>query len=833
MSLLKEDTLINMGFDDNDLDSTEYSKLNTLPSALQKKREESTEESTGLLQTIIEDDIEKLKGQYQDNLSTWSLEIKLALTREHEDESEDVDLEVKCKGRINVLQAAIILNKEKVFDYLIKTVPKETLQGKVELSSSNGKSDLLSEMEKVIIVERWIYQATCAHLAVIYMPSALHSLLTTAPDLKDQPSGQFKNCPLHLAARNGDGLCTRILIEHKAKLGVEDRNGNTPLLYASRNDKLSSLSELLEAGADPFKANGNGKTPLDKAKSYECAQLLLDFMEKDRGKGKEGKMKLIRAALDSSAKRNQLSDATEAILDSAITSIESNSQLCVFDMSLLLTPNARKEEEPSKEMEEMGETIVPPTLTMNNSEMDVHNKMIECEKPQLLLHPLMSMWLHVKWHLQKDTISVTAEMFLNLLHVLVMTALAYWFIDVVSCKEMPLVDDALSGCLQAANGQYMCPMDGHNNTWKVVEEPFHCFKGPKDLWGCMENETHWKKLGNDDEDKNSCFDNKNALESCINDDSYESYEMRCVKNGIRTAEDKTPYPLLPICQALGYSSLWDCWVLNTSIVIVTLTTMMVVFRELIEVLVRGPREYFGEKENLLQFFICLASIGFLCLAPFHHVLGTHVAAWALFAAWLDLTTYLGRFGLIGDHVFLMFKVTIVLLKCFVVFLPTLLGFGMGFAMLLHGNPNFESWVTSCLKVVTMMLGELEFDEHFIYHEVKEIGGRNYSTQIMYLLFALMVAVIIMNLIVALAISATEDLKMDSQIIQVQKRVDDIVTEEKVSDSKVPRIREIVKTIFSCFSKSYEKRPKNVKELLDHKIKKVSKTFTQPKNVPLR
>jgi len=252
---------------------------------------------------------------------------------------------------------------------------------------------------------------------------------------------------------------------------------------------------------------------------------------------------------------------------------------------------------------------------------------------------------------------------------------------------------------------------------------------------------------------------------------------------------------------------------------------MTLFREFRELnaliarksIARGCYAYLKSNENRIQLFICLTSATFIGLAPFHTELATHFGAWALFAAWIDLTYYIGRFKIIGEYVYIVNNVSKILLRCLIVYVPTLIAFSFGFSMLLHANPAFESWVSSGLKVMTMMLGELEFGENFIYHEVKEIGGRNYSVQIMYLLFALMVAVVIMNLIVAMTISAADDLKVESEIIKVYKQVKDIVTDGQVAarSNWFTTADCLRKIYFRCFS-NVKEQPKMVKELLEQK-----------------
>eukprot|EP00093_Oithona_nana_P000756 00756.XXX_1254_2264_1 [CDS] Oithona nana genome sequencing. len=221
-------------------------------------------------------------------------------------------------------------------------------------------------------------------------------------------------------------------------------------------------------------------------------------------------------------------------------------------------------------------------------------------------------------------------------------------------------------------------------------------------------------------------------------------------------------------------------------------------------------------------------MSFIGLAGYHTELATHFGAWALFFAWIDLTTYLGRFGIIGEYVYIVFNVTKILLRCLIVYVPTLIAFTFGFSMLLHSNPAFESWISASLKVLTMMLGELEFGDHFIYHEVQEIGGRNHSVQLMYLLFVLMVAVIIMNLVVAMTISATNELRHESEIIQVKKKVKDIVTAGNVDKTECCKTSKLLRKIYSKIPGT-QQLPKMVKEFLIQKdTEKICLSRKRPK-----
>ena len=810
-----------------------FSPLDSLPSTL---RYNFKDDHDSVLEAIIYDDVDFMKNQNPKSLQIWSLKVKLALTikdipENNEDqntednaEEDEVDANARSKfrGTFNALHVATILESTKVFHYLLNNMPEEMLKQVVAINPNAP-----DKIDEVDVTERWVFQANCAHLAVKYMPAALQLLLATNTTavLKEIPSKPFGTYPLHLAAMNNDALSTRILLRHRASHKVQDGIGYTPLHYASRRNNLSSLAELLDAGANPFSISNNERTPLGKANGYECAQLLLIKMREDARN--TSRANLIKDALVQTAEQNQLPGATEAILDSAITCSEGEGNLFVYDMSILLV-----EEQASPNLQE---NAASQSLSDEDcNEMDVHTTLKENGNSQLLLHPLMAMFLHIKWQLQKDTISVIKEMILNLLHVFLLSALGYNFLALVSCTPIPLDEIGVKDCFTTSSGKFWC-FHEENSTWEIkkASSQLNCFKGPRKLVGCMEtgSMTHWKRLRDDDE---SCLKNF-TLKECM-EDKTESFEMRCHKNFIRTSKDKSAYPLLPICEALGHSNLWECWFSQGLTFCVMLTTILTLIREFRELnaliarksIARGCYGYLKSLENRIQLFICLTSATFIGLAPFHTELATHFGAWALFAAWIDLTYYIGRFKIIGEYVYIVNNVSKILLRCLIVYVPTLIAFSFGFSMLLHANPAFESWVSSGLKVMTMMLGELEFGDHFIYHEVKEIGGRNHSVQVMFLLFVIMVAVIIMNLVVAMTISATNELRKDSEIIQIMKRVKDIKTAGNLEAAKcccwkTPEIlskiysktSEILREIYSKIT-GFQRLPTMVKKFLNEK-----------------
>ena len=64
----------------------------------------------------------------------------------------------------------------------------------------------------------------------------------------------------------------------------------------------------------------------------------------------------------------------------------------------------------------------------------------------------------------------------------------------------------------------------------------------------------------------------------------------------------------------------------------------------------------------------------------------------------------------------------------VVYIPVMIAFASAFHCFLCFNDVFEGPATSLLKVLTMILGEFDFEDNFVYLNVKEKHGSNISVQ---------------------------------------------------------------------------------------------------------
>ena len=63
------------------------------------------------------------------------------------------------------------------------------------------------------------------------------------------------------------------------------------------------------------------------------------------------------------------------------------------------------------------------------------------------------------------------------------------------------------------------------------------------------------------------------------------------------------------------------------------------------------------------------------------------------------------------------------------YVPSIMAFGTAFHCFLKHNSVFEGSVSSIFKVFTMVIGEYDFEDNFLYDKVTEDGDSYISVQV--------------------------------------------------------------------------------------------------------
>ena len=110
--------------------------------------------------------------------------------------------------------------------------------------------------------------------------AAVRELVAAGADVNLQDKRGW--APLHFAAQARSEAITKVLLAHGAIVDLEDSYGNTPLSTATFNYRGDGgvIVALRAAGADAFKKNKSGVSPLSLARTianYDVAKFYDDF----------------------------------------------------------------------------------------------------------------------------------------------------------------------------------------------------------------------------------------------------------------------------------------------------------------------------------------------------------------------------------------------------------------------------------------------------------------------------------------------------------------------------------------------------------------------------
>ena len=109
-------------------------------------------------------------------------------------------------------------------------------------------------------------------------------------------------------------------------------------------------------------------------------------------------------------------------------------------------------------------------------------------------------------------------------------------------------------------------------------------------------------------------------------------------------------------------------------------------------------------------------------------LAIHLATWAVFLQWLNITQLCGRIEFCGKLIFMAFDLFNELGKTLLVFTPLMFAFMFAFNILFQSNLLFNDLTTTYVNLLVMMQGEINFHDN-LDQAVKEKWDRNLSFQV--------------------------------------------------------------------------------------------------------
>lgn len=161
----------------------------------------------------------------------------------------------------------------------------------------------------------------------------------------------------------------------------------------------------------------------------------------------------------------------------------------------------------------------------------------------------------------------------------------------------------------------------------------------------------------------------------------------------------------------------------------------------------------------------------------------HVAAIVIFLVWLELMMIVGRFPIFGLYVQMFTKVAVNFAKFLLAYCCLLVAFGLSFGVLFNSYPAFKKIHWTLLKTITMMSGELEFEDIFYGDVPIQFPVTSHG---MFFAFVLLVTIILTNLLVGLAVNDIQGLQASAGLDRLTRQAELVARLEGLFFSKILR-----------------------------------------------
>ncbi|XP_066946629.1 transient receptor potential cation channel subfamily A member 1 [Macrobrachium rosenbergii] len=195
----------------------------------------------------------------------------------------------------------------------------------------------------------------------------------------------------------------------------------------------------------------------------------------------------------------------------------------------------------------------------------------------------------------------------------------------------------------------------------------------------------------------------------------------------------------------------------------------------------GESKYLMAAINFVQWTTYLTSVCMVTPILMNREWSTdqfNSAALAVFTAWFSLLFYFQRFDHIGIYIVMFLEILNTLLKVLFVFSVLIVAFGLAFYILMShgGHLSFSNLPMSMLHTFSMMLGEIDFLNIFVYpfYEVSPRGdflrypGTTFGLLV---IFMILMPILLMNLLIGLAVGDIESVKKNAQLKRIAMQVE--------------------------------------------------------------
>ncbi|KAJ8881728.1 hypothetical protein PR048_018214 [Dryococelus australis] len=206
---------------------------------------------------------------------------------------------------------------------------------------------------------------------------------------------------------------------------------------------------------------------------------------------------------------------------------------------------------------------------------------------------------------------------------------------------------------------------------------------------------------------------------------------------------------------------------------IVLLELLLIARETFQLLV-SPMRYFQSPENYMELLLVVITSIIIFVDVRSQNIRTNLSAYGILLSYAELVLLLGRHPKLSTNIEMLKRVSFNFLRFLAWYSSLLLAFSLSFYILFRnsnssksGDDGEENFFLnpgmSMLKTVVMMTGE--FDASSLPFESLPV-----TSQLMFILFVFLIALVLLNLLNGLAVSDTQAIKNDAEIVSLVSRV---------------------------------------------------------------